>query len=322
MLGSRATSQGPRGTRWRRLAAAGAASLIAACVTLEWKPIGPRRTAAILGAQQVGSEECLTCHEDVQGHAKIASYHSGCETCHGGGSIHSESEKLGDIRFPANSDCLACHAVTYDTHLQWGTGEHSRAGLLCSDCHNPHAIDRLHLRNYASVSFPDMDAPSALCIECHRDIEARLNYPSHHPVREGAMGCLACHDPHEDSRVQFGDRNQRCATCHQDYMGPWVFEHPPAVEACTICHDPHGAVTDNLLETIQPAICLSCHSLNDMWHHNPGGTGIGGNVSITGDLPTAPGEVVTTTEAMTFLRRCTDCHNAIHGSYTDEHLRH
>ena len=27
-------------------------------------------------------------------------------------------------------------------------------------------------------------------------------------------------------------------------------------------------------------------------------------------------------EAITFLRRCTDCHGAVHGSYTDEHLRH
>lgn len=307
---------------WGIWGAAAAGVIAGACASLQWQPLGPRRTAAIAGAQPVGSEECLVCHDEVQGHEKIATYHAGCESCHGGGSLHADSEEPHDIRYPANADCLGCHAAGYDSHLQWGTGEHSRAGVLCSDCHNPHAITRRHLRERAQVGFPRMDDRSRLCIECHREVAAQLTYSSHHPVAEGAMACTNCHDPHEDGRLRPGDRNQLCADCHQDYMGPWIFEHPPVVEGCTSCHAPHGAVGDDLLATTQPAICISCHSMNDLWHHQSLGTGIFTNRPISQDRPVDPAEQIQRNEAYTFLRRCTDCHGAVHGSYTDEHLRH
>ncbi|MCH8890293.1 MAG: hypothetical protein IH827_04330, partial [Myxococcales bacterium] len=117
-----------------------AATLVAACMSLEWKPIGPRRTEAVAGATAVGSDECSVCHAVVQGFEKIASYHGNCESCHGPGSLHSNSEALQEIRYPANQDCLVCHVPGRDSHLQWSTGAHSRADLYCSDCHNPHSV--------------------------------------------------------------------------------------------------------------------------------------------------------------------------------------
>ncbi|MEN8183115.1 MAG: cytochrome c3 family protein, partial [Myxococcota bacterium] len=157
-------------------------ALVGACAAFQWQPRGPRRTAPVVGASAVGAEECGVCHDEVQGHEKIAAYHSGCESCHGGGSLHAESEEREHIRFPANNDCLACHAVGYDTHLSWGTGEHSRAGLFCSDCHDPHAITPRHLRFPEVQAFRTMDPPSRLCVECHEDVASRLRFPSHHPV--------------------------------------------------------------------------------------------------------------------------------------------
>jgi len=295
---------------------------VAACTSLEWQPLGAHRSAVVEGAQREGSGECSLCHDEVQGHPRIAGYHADCESCHGGGSLHAESEEPADIRFPANDDCLLCHAVGYDTHLQWGTGEHSRAGLYCSDCHNPHSPDRNHLRTVSQPGSRDMDAASKLCIECHRDVSAQFNYPSHHPVREGGMACTSCHDPHEDSRVAHGTRNQMCAECHQDLMGPWIYEHPPVVEDCMSCHAPHGAVTADLLETVQPVVCLSCHTLNDPYHHTRFSTGVPGNIPITQNFPTAPGEPIQPPEAMAFLTQCTNCHGAIHGSYSDARLRY
>ncbi|MCZ6781895.1 MAG: hypothetical protein O7G30_01165 [Proteobacteria bacterium] len=295
---------------------------LAACAALQWQPLGPRRTAAIENAQPVGAEDCLTCHEQVQGHAKIAGYHADCETCHGSGSVHGETEEPADIRYPSNGDCLACHEAGWNTHLQWGTGEHSRAGVFCSDCHNPHDVTKRHLRSHTLAGFERVDAASRLCLECHADTASQIRFQSHHPIWEGAMSCLSCHDPHEDSQVRHGTRNQRCAGCHQDTMGPWIFEHPPVVDGCVVCHNPHGAVGENLLETIQPTICLSCHPLNDMWHHDPAGSAILDNTTISGDFPQTNTERIIRQEAKLFLRRCTDCHGAIHGSYTDEHLRH
>jgi len=289
-------------------------ALLAACVSLQWQPIGSRRTQSIAGASLVGAEECGSCHDDVRGHEKIAGYHADCETCHGGGSLHAGSEEIADIRHPANSDCLACHSLERDTHLTWGSGEHSRAGLLCSDCHDPHEPTKRHLRETQSLHFADLDAASGLCVACHEGVAAKFDFPSHHPVQEGAMSCLDCHDPHEDRRVSFGGRNQLCAGCHQDYVGPWPYEHAPVAEDCGICHDPHGAVADDLLETIQPVVCISCHTINDLFHHDQfSSTNIPGNSS---------GTPITVREARTLLDRCTDCHGAIHGSYTDEYLRH
>lgn len=326
------------------------------CALPDWEPDARRAPAPVPGALRVGAVECLLCHEEVQGHPKIAGYHADCESCHGPGSVHVDvhvGEVAGDeapqrprtherpplqlpgrqpvhrelpfdIRYPANADCLRCHAVGRATHLDWGTGEHARAGLACSDCHNPHATTKFHLREATSDGLlRPLDAASRLCVECHEDVAAALTYPSHHPVGEGAMSCLSCHDPHEDRRVSLGGEDRVCATCHQDITGPWVFEHLAVEEGCGSCHDPHGALSDKLLHTAEPVLCLSCHSLNDLWHHDASGTGFL-QFFITQDRPTDPPQIGQEIgpEAVTFLNRCTDCHGAIHGSYTDEHLRH
>jgi hypothetical protein len=66
---------------------------------------------------------------------------------------------------------------------------------------------------------------------------------------------------------------------------------------------------------VQPSLCLSCHSLNDRFHHDS-------PFPISQDLPTSAVEQVQSSGAPAFLRDCTNCHSAIHGSVTDEHLRH
>jgi DmsE family decaheme c-type cytochrome len=305
---------------------------LVACA-LAWTPLAPRRVATITGAEPIGAVECAGCHAKVQGHERIASYHGDCEACHGGGSLHAESQEPEDTRFPSTGDCLACHERARDTHLEWGTGEHARAGLLCSDCHNLHEPSRHHLRRARgsalaprSAAAPGLflgDDGSRLCIECHDDVAARFQFPSHHPVDEGQLSCTTCHDPHGDSRVRAGDANQRCVGCHQEQAGPWVFEHEPVVEDCTECHDPHGAPSNALLTAPQPVVCLGCHTLADLWHHNTTGTGIRGNTGATEDFPPAgSGAAVKPLEARTFLRGCTNCHGAIHGSYTDDTLQH
>lgn len=309
-------------TRIATLCVGSFVAALVACVSVVWTPLGPRRTADVANAEPIGAPVCAACHEQVHGQESPAPFHADCESCHGPGSLHAASGDTQLIRFPGNDDCLACHTEGVAEHMEWGTSEHARAGLYCSDCHNPHSGEESELRPFEQVALPRIDLESALCVECHRDVASRLKFPSHHPVAEGALGCTSCHNAHEDRRVSFGDRNERCATCHQDYMGPWVFEHPPVVEDCMTCHNPHGAVTENLLETIQPVICLSCHSLPDNRHHTTGSSGIPGQSTISGDYPTAPGTTIGTQEARAFLRRCTDCHSAVHGSYTDEHLRH
>jgi DmsE family decaheme c-type cytochrome len=133
-----------------------------------------------------------------------------------------------------------------------------------------------------------------MCAGCHTDVAASLNLPSHHPIQEGMMGCTDCHKPHENRRVTLGARTEQCVNCHEDHAGPWVFEHGPVAEDCSYCHAPHGTSAYNLLETTEPGVCISCHTLAE-----------------TGAVHT-PWALVT---------RCTDCHGAIHGSYADPILR-
>ena len=270
---------------------------VAACVTV-WapEPEGIHRTAAIAGAEPMGAEMCGACHEAVQEHAPSTAYHADCESCHGGGSLHMEEADPTRIRFPAAADCLACHGAGRSTHLDSASSDHQRAGVICSDCHATHNREPAHLRVTEPGAFPHMDPSSSLCVSCHADVASRLTLPSHHPVREGMIGCTDCHKPHEDRRTRLGPRTSLCADCHQDHAGPWLYEHAPVAEDCTSCHTPHGAAADALLETSQPGLCLSCHAIPDF--HSP----------TSGGSPAR------------YYTRCTDCHGAVHGSYENPNL--
>jgi DmsE family decaheme c-type cytochrome len=251
------------------------------------------RTAELVNAEQVGADECEDCHEDVLEYAPSTEYHAECESCHGGGSLHIDSEEPKDIRFPTSKECLSCHESGRASHLDWATGQHERAGVICSDCHNPHNRAPLHVRTVQAVGFGYLGTNSSLCIRCHADVASRLSFPSHHPVREGMLSCTDCHNPHGDRRTALGDRTRLCTGCHQDHAGPWIFEHLPVAEGCSSCHNPHGTASRNLLDTNEPALCFSCHTVPGF--HDPA-------------------------FGLTYSTRCTDCHAAIHGSYEDRRL--
>ena len=121
-----------------------------------------------------------------------------------------------------------------------------------------------------------------------------LGLPVHAVSRGGKFSCADCHDPHQSARQTLGAPTQTCLGCHQEIAGPWVYEHAPVTEDCGYCHAPHGASADFLLEISQPAACISCHTL-----------------PVAGAVH----------EPYAYTTACTDCHNSIHGSYADPHLR-
>jgi predicted CXXCH cytochrome family protein len=51
-----------------------------------------------------------------------------------------------------------------------------------------------------------------------------------------------------------------CFQCHAEKRGPFVHNHQPATEACTICHQPHGTVVENMLKLRPPFLCHQCHT--------------------------------------------------------------
>jgi DmsE family decaheme c-type cytochrome len=135
--------------------------------------------------------------------------------------------------------------------------------------------------------------------------------PSHHPVREGKMSCLDCHNPH-GGRVglaQDDSGRELCFSCHPEKEGPFIYEHAPVSEDCMTCHTPHGSVADNLLIQTEPTLCLNCHAM----HFHASVEGWDGNFGV----PMAPERAGFSTPdgwKKGMLTKCTQCHTEIHGS--------
>jgi DmsE family decaheme c-type cytochrome len=273
---------------------------IFACVS-QWSPLGEtgyHRTAPVSGAgAEIGALQCFDCHDSFAEHFVTSAGHSDCESCHGPAQLHAHTAQASDIRFPDSEDCAACHQVGSKTLLGWTTSEHARSGLICSDCHDTHNRELWHVRKAVAVqgiALRHAGDVTRMCASCHPEVSAQFDLPSHHPMGEGMLACTDCHGAHENRRETLGALTRVCTDCHQEVAGPWIYEHPPVTEDCGYCHTPHGASADFLLEASQPAACISCHTL-----------------PIAGAAH----------DPYAFTTGCTDCHNSVHGSYTDPHLR-
>ena len=289
------------------------------------------------GATSVGQEACAECHEGMSAgvHSRLAGFEymggtEGCEACHGGGSLHVDSDgdkilKFGEL-LPEESAavCAKCH--TDGELIDWTHGEHALSDVSCNDCHSIHGGNKKALKQQ----------DPELCYSCHKEEQAKANFPSHHPIKEGKMTCGDCHNPHGELQTEEQARDL-CLDCHTRHQGPFVFEHAPVEEDCNICHDPHGTVANNLLQQNEPFLCLQCHeshfhatrlgnavpvnATNVAFNaYNPDGTvaapptpgALAGaptsnTVQITNDLGEHSWQ-------MAFGTKCTVCHSTVHGS--------
>ena len=207
----------------------------------------------------------------------------------------------------ANGACLSCHAQ--DERIRnWLAGSHSSNHVRCIDCHQIHQV--VHSRPQKKAGLASITATRGAltaasvspetnvivrpvwetndaCLKCHPTERAQLSMPYHHPLREGKISCVDCHDPHGGpggNNLRTANVNQLCLGCHAQYRGPYAYQHPPVTENCMLCHTAHGSPNTNLLSVSEPALCLQCHA----GHHNGA------------SLPLAD--------------RCTNCHGSIHGT--------
>jgi DmsE family decaheme c-type cytochrome len=246
-----------------------------------------------------GDQSCATCHKNVSEHfrSKVAG-----ET--GGPTPSLKALKVRDV----NDTCLTCHEK--GARANWHGGLHDRRDTGCISCHSIHSFKsaRAQLKT-------EHDAET--CFTCHKQIRAKYQRTSHHPVREGKMECSNCHNPHDSTQPKMIDAatvNDKCYQCHTEKRGPFLWEHEPVRENCLTCHDPHGSNHPRLTLAMQPYLCQRCHA-------NSGhpGTLYDKNNAIGGPLvATAPPSGVTTTQTIVspriLSRGCPNCHNQIHGS--------
>lgn len=277
----------------RCLTAALALLLGGAVFGTAWAAPAERASAA-----RIGGSQCVECHESE---SKTHVYHDDCGSCHANAENHAKAEKPKSVKIgrPEATQCLTCHE-TDKRRMHFSIAEHNKAGVQCSDCHGTHSPKVKTL----NAAMEKAGKNTALCATCHQDVLARFSMTSHHPVKEGGITCTGCHDPHAAAQATLGAKTELCTKCHQAMRGPHVFEHPPAAEDCTTCHDPHGAPNRRLLQVAQPMQCLQCHSIAGNRH---------GQAGATNNTQRISGAV---------LRDCMSCHGAVHGSSTDQHLRH
>jgi DmsE family decaheme c-type cytochrome len=250
-----------------------------------------------------GNAQCTHCHDDADIHLPMGPHATAsCTTCHVAGAAHLENRKKAAGK-PDAEACLTCHKGDAN-RMNWTFADHHKAGLECSACHGVHAPKDIKRRDLA---LGRADKSTALCATCHQDVLARFNMRSHHPVKEGGLSCISCHDQHGGKQTSLTSKTAECTQCHQAVRGPHVFDHAPAAEDCANCHNPHGSPNRKMLKLAEPMLCLQCHSVAGNRHGQPVGTA---NASGNGLIISS-----------TVLRNCSSCHNAPHGSGIDEHLR-
>jgi predicted CXXCH cytochrome family protein len=192
--------------------------------------------------------------------------------------VNSCSTMPGDVMAPPTIEgatfvgdrvCADCHA---NITRAFPASPHARLHLEqaamtgeqgCEACHGPgskHVADGAH----RFIVNPGRD-PEA-CFQCHLEAHAQFSLPQHHPVLEGKMNCVQCHDPHGTDIMKpagglaLSRGNETCAQCHREETRPFVFEHAALREGCVVCHEPHGSVNDKLLTQRDNNLCLRCHA--------------------------------------------------------------
>lgn len=279
--------------------------------------LGAAAAAAAEPAESAENKACLKCHvkadpkklvditRGVHGPQRI-----GCTHCHAAAPASAESnikEHAGGMLLfrdndPLNAEqynavCLGCHDDS--PRLHWQAGVHAGSDLACSDCHTVHGTDAV----LESVTEADV------CYRCHAGVRGRMLMPYSHPVREGGMSCRDCHQSHGSAgpaQLSAFSVTEGCTACHAEKRGPFLWEHPPVSEDCTLCHDPHGAIHPGMLTRRQPQLCQSCHMP----------TGEFAARHARRALEYYPPGTTSTDEVNRLMlgESCLNCHSQVHGS--------
>ena len=264
------------------------------------------------GQTETRQAQCLDCHtasSDVAVHAIDNTIHrdlagggnASCSACHGDsqGHLDAPTNTAPDVsfgpRWPSDAStrsasCQSCHEKS--DQMLWTGSEHQQENLSCDNCHDSHQQRDLALNDKES---------DQLCLNCHQQVRAELRLPSRHPIAEGKTTCTDCHNPHGglgESDLHQVSLNDNCFSCHQEKRGPFLWEHPPVAEDCSLCHRPHGSVNDRLLTARGPALCQQCHAAAFHPSVPYGSEGLPGGTSNQNLLG----------------KNCLNCHSQTHGS--------
>jgi len=228
-------------------------------------------------------------------------------------AIIAPPPQIAGATLVGSKTCEQCHEQITKT---FPTADHARlmakgsnaAAMGCESCHG--AGSKHNESGGARGTIINPRRSPETCFQCHLDKRGNFSLPYHHPLEEGKVTCADCHNPHSGRTVNTGatslnNQNDICFKCHTYQRGPFVFQHEALREGCTTCHNPHGTVNQKMLVVRNQNLCLQCHFQQQ--------TSAG--VMVIGNVNHAP-----------FVARGTcwsgGCHEAVHGSNINQHLRY
>ena len=226
--------------------------------------------------------------------------------------------------FVGSEACETCHEdITKDfktaTHARLTARGENAKSMGCESCHGPGSKHVEAGGGRGNIINPH-GSPET-CFQCHLEVRARFELPHHHPVLENKMSCGDCHNPHKGNAIKGGGTalhqtlkggglgfltmNETCLQCHTSQRGPFVFEHEAVREGCVSCHSPHGSVNQRMLNERSSTLCLKCHFQQQT---------VDGRIFI--------GDGDHTTRLAQGACWSAGCHEAVHGSQVNGHLRY
>jgi hypothetical protein len=189
-------------------------------------PVG-RDSSGALRELRVSYYEDNKGWDVTTGHPKAPDCPSGDPACYLGRTLNDDGIRR----------CFDCHTTNARAALQRLAPTSLDQGIGCERCHGPGAN---HLKAMkAAPAFPDLAIARPriatpgetlkLCGRCHspRGVEVRRDDPASirfqattltwsrcYQKSQGALSCVACHDPHRNAETDPAYYVQKCLTCH------------------------------------------------------------------------------------------------------------
>ena len=241
-----------------------------------------RRGDTLKGATATGATRCITCHPR-RDNLLQQSYHrglsstntdTGCETCHGNGGLHVETNGLSrlitrpDTARDGTATCRSCHdhVDAVDFHWKGRRKPLLSSNMTCTTCHQVHKPVLKNLGGHATAQLAQSPArptrqpapTNRVCMKCHAPAFEIMVGTIHETV-SGAdtplqEGCAACHDG-AHRHAQNAGRKQMVESLHDS-------NRKTQLETCAKCHSRDQAMRHVKIGSHyrKGVSCLSCHS--------------------------------------------------------------